>query len=167
MASKIEAARVAGEAGCATVIAPGAPTRPIEQIRAGGPCTWFTPRTAPESARRQWIAGALSPKGALVLDAGAVKALFAGKSLLPAGVTDVQGTFEKGDAVRILASDGQDLARGLIGYGAADARKIKGHRSEEIPTLLGFAGPAAIVHRNDMVLLRQNPLAQEAAHDDG
>jgi glutamate 5-kinase len=153
MASKIEAARVAGEAGCATVIAPGAPVLPITQIRAGGPCTWFMPKTAPESARRQWIAGSLAPKGVLVLDAGAVKALFAGKSLLPAGVTDVQGTFEKGDAVRIVGADGADLARGLVGYGAGDARKIKGRKSEEIPAILGFAGPAAIVHRNDMVLL--------------
>jgi glutamate 5-kinase len=157
MASKIEAARVAGEAGCATVIAPGAAARPIAAIRSGGACTWFTPREAPESARRQWIAGSLSPKGALLLDAGAVKALQAGKSLLPAGVTDVQGQFEKGDAVRILGPDGADLARGIAGYGAADAKRIKGHKSEEIPAILGFAGPAAIVHRNDMVLLSREP----------
>jgi glutamate 5-kinase len=161
MASKLEAARVAGEAGCATVIGPGAATHPIAALRAGGPSTWFTPKQAPESARRQWIAGSLSPKGALVVDAGAVKALNGGKSLLPAGVVGVDGQFEKGDAVRILSNDGADLARGIAGYGAADARRIKGKKSDEIPTILGFAGPAAIVHRNDMVLL-----TREGARDE-
>jgi glutamate 5-kinase len=162
MASKIEAARIAGEAGCATVIAPGAATRPIAQIRAGGPATWFTPKQAPDSARRQWIAGALSPRGVLVVDAGAEKALKAGKSLLPAGVVDVQGKFEKGDAVRIVSAAGSDIARGLAGYGAADAARIKGRKSDDIPAVLGFAGPAAIVHRNDMVLM-----TRESARDDG
>ncbi len=161
MASKVEAARVAGEAGCATVIAPGAVSRPLSALRAGGPCTWFTPKQAPERARRQWIAGALSPRGALVIDAGAVAALQAGKSLLPAGVVDVQGRFEKGDAVRILSREGADLARGIAGYGAGDAKRIMGRKSDEIPAVLGFAGPAAIVHRNDMVLM-----TREAGRDD-
>jgi glutamate 5-kinase len=162
MASKIEAARIAGEAGCATVIAPGATMRPIAAIRSGGPATWFTPKEAPESARRQWIAGTLSPRGVLVVDAGARKALEGGKSLLPAGVVEVQGKFEKGDAVRIVSRDGADLARGLAGYGASEAQRIMGRKSDDIPAILGFAGPAAIVHRNDMVLM-----IREAARDNG
>jgi glutamate 5-kinase len=162
MASKLEAARVAGEAGCAAVIAPGAVDHPIAALGAGGACTWFTPRQAPATARRQWIAGALSPRGALKIDAGAEKALSGGKSLLPAGVTDVEGAFEKGDAVRIVSAAGADLGRGIAGYGAADAKRIIGRRSEEIAEVLGFAGPSEIIHRNDMVLSSKGPDSGES-----
>ena len=104
------------------------------------------------TAKKRWIAGQLEPKGAVHIDAGAERALAGGKSLLPAGVTRVEGAFERGDAVVIRASDGRELGRGLAAYGSADAARIAGKRSAEIAAILGFSGRAELVHRDDMAL---------------
>jgi glutamate 5-kinase len=110
------------------------------------------------TARKRWIAGTLEPAGALVIDAGAALALEAGKSLLPAGVTVLEGNFERGDAVMIRAADGRQLGRGLIAYARADAERIIGRKSSEIAQLLGYDGRAELIHRDDMALARDSLL---------
>ncbi len=152
MRTKIEAAKIATRAGCAVAITRGAELHPLQRLRDGARATWFVPAATPQAAYKAWIGGNLAPQGALVIDAGAAAALRAGKSLLPAGVTDVQGSFEKGDAVRIVDATGAELARGLARYDAADAHRIKGMRSDAIEAALGFASGAALVHADDLVL---------------
>jgi glutamate 5-kinase len=152
MRTKLEAARIAVGAGCAMCIASGRVVRPVSALRGGGRATWFIPSATPGAARKQWIAGTLQPKGGLHVDAGAARALAAGSSLLPAGVTGVDGQFERGDAVRVLTPDGRELARGLIGYSAEEARAIAGCRSQSIADVLGYRGRDEIIHRDDLVL---------------
>jgi glutamate 5-kinase len=152
MHTKIEAAKIATRAGCAVAITKGAELKPLTRLRAGARATWFLPSASPQAAYKAWIAGHLAPQGELVIDAGAAAALRAGKSLLPAGVTDVRGAFEKGDAVRIVSGDGVEIGRGLARYDAADAAKIKGMRSGAIVDALGYAAGAALVHVDDLVL---------------
>jgi glutamate 5-kinase len=110
------------------------------------------PSASPRTERKQWIAGSLKPAGKLIVDGGALNALEQGKSLLPAGVVDVEGLFERGDAVQVCTSNGSEIARGLCAYNAADARQIKGHKSGEIERLLGYRGRDEMIHRDDMVL---------------
>lgn len=152
MITKLAAARVAMNAGCHMVIARGEGLRPIKAIEDGARCTWFLPANNPRSARKQWIAASLEPAGAIAVDAGAAGALANGKSLLPAGVTAVDGDFERGDAVIVQNQDGRDLGRGLIAYSAKDARLIMGHKSREIEALLGYRGRDEMIHRDDLVL---------------
>ena len=152
MATKIIAARIAVAAGCHFCIAAGAPRHPVRRIEQGGRSTWFRPSASPVAARKQWIAGTLKPAGVLRVDEGAARALSAGKSLLPAGVTAVQGRFERGDTVSVQRSDGRELARGIVAYSDSEALRIIGRRSEEIPALLGFAGRDELIHRDDLVL---------------
>jgi len=154
MASKLVAARIAHGAGCATLVTLGRRDGrgPIEAVEAGARATLFAAHETPALAYKQWIAGSLAPQGALVVDDGAVSALRAGKSLLAAGVTAVEGRFGKGDAVLVLDKDGREVARGLCAYGADDAASIKGLRSNRIEARLGYRGPAALIHRNDLVV---------------
>jgi glutamate 5-kinase len=153
MKTKIDAARIAVGAGCRMAIASGRPKRPIAALRVGGKATWFLPSATPGAARKQWIAGTLSPKGSVRVDPGAERALASGRSLLPAGVTSVEGQFERGDAVRVLAQDGRELARGLIAYAAEEARQIAGKQSQGIADGLGYRGRDEIIHRDDLVLI--------------
>ena len=107
----------------------------------------------PRRARKDWIAGSLAAMGVLRIDGGAARALRRGSSLLPAGVVAIEGAFERGDAVIVRDPEGQDIAKGLSAYDAADARRICGHRTEEIETLLGYRGRDELIHRDDLVLL--------------
>ncbi len=152
MVTKLMAARIATSAGAAMVIARGTVEHPILAIEEGGPCTWFDPQGNPRTARKQWIAGTLQPSGSIVVDDGAVRALSDGKSLLPAGVTAIDGDFQRGDAVYIKDASGTILGRGLVAYASADARPLIGHKSSEIETLLGYRGRDEMIHRDDLVL---------------
>jgi glutamate 5-kinase len=152
MKTKIEAGKIATAAGAAMVIASGRVSNPLAAIDAGARATWFAPQATPASARKAWIASHLEPRGFVTIDAGAAAALKAGKSLLPAGVTAVKGTFGRGDAVAILAADGAEIGRGLIAFDLEDARKIVGKRSGDIELILGYRGRAEMIHRDDMVL---------------
>ena len=154
MITKLQAARIAQQAGCHTVIINGTAQRPISAYEASGRGTWFNSDATPTTARKRWIAGSLRPAGSVTVDAGAAAALQNGKSLLPAGIRRIDGDFERGDAVVILDHDGIELGRGLIAYSADDARRIIGHRSHEIEALLGFRGREEMVHRDDLVLRR-------------
>ena len=152
MVTKLAAARVALGAGCRMAIADGRRMNPIQAVADGAACSWFIPAANPLTARKKWIAGSLKPVGSLSVDDGALAALKAGKSLLPAGVTSVQGSFDRGDAVRVVDGAGREVARGLSAYSAADALRIKGHKSREIEALLGYRGRDEMIHRDDLVL---------------
>ncbi len=157
MRSKLEAARIATAAGCAVAIAPGSAPDPLGDLADDGPATWFAAAASPQNARKAWIAGALKPAGAVHVDAGAAAALATGRSLLPVGVTQADGAFEKGDAVCVLDPHGREVARGLIAYDASEARKIMGARSENLSERLGYEGPRAIIHRDDLVMTDTAP----------
>jgi glutamate 5-kinase len=154
MVTKIEAGKIALASGTHMVITSGTVDHPLRRLETGAPCTWLLAPSDPVAARKRWIAGQLEPKGFVEVDAGAERALFSGKSLLPAGVTKVGGAFERGDAVVIRAADGRELGRGLVAYVREDAARIIGKKTGEIAAILGFAGRAALVHRDDMVLSR-------------
>ncbi len=151
MKTKLMAAKTAVAGGCAMVIMEGSAIRPLTALAQGANCTWFLPESDPQAARKRWIA-AMKPRGEIRVDPGAVAALSQGKSLLPAGVTAVSGSFGRGDPVAILGATGEVLGKGLIRYTAAEAKAIAGHKSGEIERILGYAGRAALVHRDDMVM---------------
>lgn len=151
MKTKLIAARTAMRAGCAMAISEGAVDRPVRALEQGARCTWFEPDGDPQVARKRWISG-MKPRGRVSVDAGAVAALGRGKSLLPAGVTAVTGDFRRGDPIEVAGPDGAVVAKAIAGYDASEARLIMGHRSDRIADLLGHAGRAAIVHRDDMAL---------------
>ncbi len=151
MKTKIIAARAATRAGCAMAITFGAVDRPLAALAAGAACTWFEPDGDPHAARKRWISG-MKPRGRVTVDAGAVAALGRGKSLLPAGVTAIEGGFLRGDPIEVIGPDGAVVARALAGYDATEARLIRGHRSDRIAAILGHPGRAALVHRDDLAL---------------
>jgi glutamate 5-kinase len=152
MRTKIEAARIATSAGTHMVIADGRVAHPIAAIGAGAPCTWFLTPSNPVAARKIWIGGSLELKGAIYVDAGAARALGSGKSLLPAGVTSIEGAFARGDCVAIRDAQGAEIGRGLVAYDAVHAERIKGRNSRDIAHILGTPGRAEMIHRDDMAL---------------
>ncbi|MCZ8083945.1 MAG: glutamate 5-kinase [Rhodobacteraceae bacterium] len=151
MKTKLMAAKTAVAGGCAMAIMEGSVMRPLQALAEGANRTWFVPGADPQVARKRWI-NAMKPKGEVVVDAGAVAALAQGKSLLPAGVRAVKGSFGRGEPVAILGPDGAVLGKGLIRYTAVEAKAIAGHKSGEIEGILGYAGRAALIHRDDMVM---------------
>jgi glutamate 5-kinase len=153
MVTKLMAGRIAMAAGCRMAIADGRAVGALGALIDGtARCSWFLPDASPLSARKKWIKGSLKSAGTLVVDDGAVRALSSGKSLLPAGVTAVDGEFKRGDVVDVKDKNGRTLARGLVAYAAEEARRISGRKSAEIERLLGFRGRDEIVHRDDLVV---------------
>jgi len=156
MATKIMAARIAVNAGCHMCIASGGQRHPLRRIEQGARCSWFLPASTPAAARKQWIAGTLRPAGAIHIDAGALRALQSGKSLLAAGVTGAVGRFESGDTVSVFSPEGTEVARGIAAYSDSDAARIMGRKSSEIAALLGFRGREELIHRDDLVILQHD-----------
>jgi glutamate 5-kinase len=152
MVTKLAAARIAMAAGCRMLIANGRQMNPLQAVIDGAKCSWFLPQAEPKTARKRWIGGTLKPTGTITVDAGALGALKSGRSLLPAGVVKVEGRFERGDAVIVADSAGNEIARGLSAYNAKDAKAIMGHKSREIADLLGYRGRDEMIHRDDLVL---------------
>lgn len=152
MRTKIDAGKIATSAGCAMIIASGKTMNPLSAIENGARHSWFAACKSPVTARKTWIAGQLQPAGTLQVDNGAEGALRSGKSLLPAGVRSVSGAFHRGDTVSIVTIEGREIARGLAGYDADEARRICGRKSNEIEKILGYAGRAAMIHRDDLVM---------------
>lgn len=151
MATKIAAARIARAAGCATLITLGSRSRPLAAIADGETATLIEAGASPAAAYKAWIAGSLAPQGWVTVDAGAARALEAGKSLLSAGVRAIEGPFEKGDAVRVRDETGREVARGIVRYDSADAQRIAGLRSDAIEAELGFTeGP--MIHADDLAV---------------
>ncbi len=151
MKTKLIAATTATRSGCAMIIARGSGANPIRALRNGGGCTLFVPKGDPATARRQWI-GSMKPRGKVLVDLGAVRALRSGKSLLPAGVREVTGDFDRGEPVSIVQDDGPVLGQGLVRYTSIEARAIYGRRSAEVSEILGYPARSAMIHRDDMAL---------------
>lgn len=154
MVTKLAAARIAMGAGCHMIIAQGRARSkgPLAAIEAGGKASLFLPRAEPRSARKAWIAGAVNPAGSITVDDGAARALREGRSLLPAGVVAIEGSFERGDCVIVRTRAGSEAGRGLSAYASGDIRRIAGHKSGEIAAILGYRGRDEIIHRDDLVL---------------
>ncbi|MBO6754692.1 MAG: glutamate 5-kinase [Roseibium sp.] len=152
MKTKIEAAKIATAAGTSMVITSGKQYNPLKNLDDGARATWFCALATPASARKAWIGGHLEPRGEIMLDAGAVKALCLGKSLLPAGVTGVTGRFSRGDAVTVRGPDGVVIGRGLVAYDHTEAVLIAGRKSREIEAIVGYPGRAEMIHRDDLAL---------------
>lgn len=152
MKTKIDAGKIATAAGTSMVITSGKELNPLKRLDEGARATWFPALATPASARKAWIGGTLEPRGQIGLDAGAVKALKSGKSLLPAGVTTVKGAFSRGDAVKVLGPEGTVIGRGLIAYDMEEAQLIAGRNSREIEAIVGYPGRAEMIHRDDLVL---------------
>jgi len=152
MTTKIAAAKIALNAGCRMVITKGERAHPLKALENGEKATWFLPEATPRNARKQWISGSLKAMGEIVVDDGALKALKAGKSLLPIGVRAVNGDFMRGEAVSVKGPDGREIGRGLIAYGSEDARKIVGVKSSEIKEKLGYIGRDEMIHRDHLVV---------------
>ncbi len=155
MVSKLIAAKIATAAGAEVIIAKGAVDHPLRAIMDGARCTRFHASMTPVAARKRWIAGVLKPEGVLIVDAGAVRALSEGKSLLPAGVRQIDGRFERGDVVVVRDQEGHEIARGLVAYNASDAERIAGKRTGEIEAILGYRGRDELIHRDDLAWLAQ------------
>jgi glutamate 5-kinase len=152
MRTKIEAAKIATSAGVHMIVASGHALHPLRAIANDASCTWFLTSANPITARKKWIGGSLEPRGAIHVDAGAVAALRRGKSLLPAGVVRVEGTFARGDAVIVRGPDGAEVGRGLVAYDREDAERLVGQNSERIEAILGYRGRTEMVHRDDLVI---------------
>jgi glutamate 5-kinase len=157
MASKLIAAKIAMGAGCDVILAKGEANNPLSSLdgsssSGGARHTLFRASLTPAAARKRWIAGVLRPEGALMIDDGAVRALKEGKSLLPAGIRQIDGRFERGDAVVVKDRGGREIARGLAAYNASDAERIAGKRTVEIEAILGYRGRDEMIHRDDLVL---------------
>jgi glutamate 5-kinase len=154
MRTKLDAGKIATTAGTAMIITSGVRQNPLTAIERGERFTLFKPSRTPVKGYKSWIAGQLEPAGRLTVDAGAVRALMSGKSLLPAGVKLVSGNFSRGDTVAVLSPDGLEIARGLVAYDAADAVRIAGLKTAEIDAVLGYQARSAMVHRDDLVMSR-------------
>jgi glutamate 5-kinase len=155
MFTKIRAARLAARSGALTVIAKGSETSIIQRTIAGESLgTVLLPDQEPIAARKQWLAGHLKSQGKLILDDGAVKVLReSGRSLLPVGVSEVSGRFNRGEVVVCCDKNGREIARGLVNYNSDESRKICGHPSGEIEKLLGYVDEPELIHRDNLVLI--------------
>ena len=153
MVTKLEAARIATYAGCAMLICDGRNKQPLQSLADGARSTLFHPQASPLAARKQWIAGALSPKGSVSVDEGAVLAMKKGRSLLPAGVTSADGEFERGDLINVKNHAGDVIGHGLSAYSVDDTKTISGHKSREIEILLGYRGRDEIIHADNLVMV--------------
>ena len=151
MNTKIEAAKICNLAGCNMVIANGLNLNPITQIEKKNNCTWFLSKVTKLHARKKWIISSVSPKGELIIDEGAKKALINGKSLLAAGIKKVSGIFKKGDHIKILDNKRKEFARGLSSFSSEEINKIIGCHSNEIQNILGYVSKSEVVHKDDMV----------------
>ena len=152
MTTKLVAARIARNAGCATAITLGSRTSPLAALEAGEKASWILPDVSPDTARKSWLKGHLNPEGVLTIDAGAADALQSGASLLPIGIVDVAGQFERGAALSVQTRSGTIIAKGITAYSAADIRAIAGQHTDNVADILGVARRPAIIHRNDIAL---------------
>ena len=151
MKTKIEAAKICQLAGCYMAIANGNYINPIKKIIENQKCTWFLPKISKLDARKQWIIGSIAPKGEVIIDHGAIKAISNGKSLLPAGVKKISGIFEKGDHILVKDQNHVECARGLASFSSIEIEKIKGSHSSEIKNILGYSSREEIIHKDDLV----------------
>ncbi|CAI3923588.1 Glutamate 5-kinase (ProB) (PDB:2W21) [Commensalibacter communis] len=152
MATKLAAGTIANTAGCAMAIAFGKLQHPLKELQEGARCSWFLPNSSTYTARKRWIAGGMTTKGVIYIDHGAEKALYSGKSLLPVGITKVDGYFQRGDLIKIGNKEGNIIGSGVTAYDSSEINQIIGLQTEDINTSLGWEGPDEVIHHDDMVL---------------
>ena len=152
MITKLKAAKIATSAGCATIVTDGLKKTPLTSLIEGGKCTYFPARSNSKSSRKQWLSGYLDTSGSFKIDDGAKVALEKGGSLLPVGLTEIEGTFERGDVVTIIDANNTELGKGMTAYSSVEAKQIIGCQSDSIKDKLGYKNSSEIVHRDDMVL---------------
>lgn len=150
MITKLAAAHIATQAGCAMVIAQGKVFHPLKSLQDGARCSWFLPSQNPYMARKRWIAGSIATKGAVYIDKGAEQAILDGKSLLPAGIIKVEGQFHRGDLIKIANSESFIIGNGITAYDSSDVAQIIGAQTQEIETRLGWHGADEVIHRDDL-----------------
>ena len=150
MKTKIWAAKICLNSGCSTVIANGQKLNPLQSITKAN-STWFHATSLPSSARKKWLLNHLHPSGTAVIDDGATKALFANKSLLPVGIIEIRGKFNRGDVITINNKQNKKIAIGVVAYDSNDAKKIIGKKSNEILSILGYEKRDELIHKNDLV----------------
>jgi glutamate 5-kinase len=153
MTTKVEAGKIATQAGTAMIIARGTDLHPLRALMEGARHTLFAPAGSRTQSRKRWIMGTLAPAGQVHVDAGAARALLDGRSLLPIGVTRVTGDFDRGDTVSIFGPDGREIARGLVGMDREQADMTKGKNSQRTAEILGLDARTELVHRDNMVVL--------------
>tara|TARA_B100000700_G_scaffold304558_1_gene377341 strand:- start:2544 stop:3638 length:1095 start_codon:yes stop_codon:yes gene_type:complete len=153
MLTKLEAAKICMNSGCYMAIANGKHSSPISKLVKTNLCTWFIPRVSTLDARKKWIVSSIGSNGKIYIDNGATKALENGKSLLPAGIIKVDGEFLKGDNILVVDDSGKSIARGLTSFSSEEINKIKGLKSDQIESILGYSSKSEIIHRDDMVKL--------------
>jgi len=151
MKTKIDAAKICQLSGCYMVIANGNYKNPIKKMLKSQKCTWFLPRISKLDARKQWIIGSVAPKGEVIIDQGAIRAINNGKSLLPAGVNKINGSFEKGDHILVKDQNDVECARGLTSFSSTEIEKIKGSHTSKIKNILGYSSRGEIIHKDDLV----------------
>ena len=153
ISTKLDAAQICMNSGCHMLLANGNKDYPIKNIIKNKIYTHFTPKISSLDAKKKWIIGSLRASGKVFIDQGAARALYNGKSLLAAGVTKINGSFNKGENVLIVDHNEKHLARGLASFNSNEINKIKGKHSKEIEKILGYLSKSEIIHKDDMVML--------------
>lgn len=152
MDTKLQAAEIAYSAGCKTVISLGNKKHPLTSLDSEKMATWIVPTHSTDMARTIWLKSHLKPEGSIVIDDGARAALLTGASLLPVGVSDVEGHFYRGAAVSVNDQTRKAVAKGIVAYASDELSMIKGLQTDEVEPILGFRGRPAVIHRDDLVL---------------
>ena len=153
MITKIEAAKIATNAGCHMIICDGQQENPLIQLQEiNSKFSWFKATDKPMRARKQWISGALQVKGQIIIDKGASQAVIKGNSILSAGIIATEGTYEKGDLIKVIDENKNFIGKGLIHFNNLEVNLIKGSKSDDIELILGYRGKDEVVHRDDFVL---------------
>ena len=152
MLTKIWAAKICMSSGCSTVISHSEKKQPITKITKNN-STWFHAIQSPQSSRKQWLLNHLHPSGSVIIDQGAKKAVGNNKSLLPAGVLEIKGRFNRGDVITILSIKNTKIGIGVIAYDSNDTKKIIGKNSKDIKNILGYEGRDEIIHKDDLVIV--------------
>ena len=153
MTTKIWAAKICMNSGCSTVIAHSKKKHPLQNITKNN-STWFHAAKSPESSRKQWILNHLHSSGIVIIDQGALKAIENNKSLLPAGVIQIKGRFNRGDVISILSNKNIKIGIGVIAYDSDDSKKIVGKNSKDIKDILGYEGRDELIHKDDLVKVK-------------
>lgn len=153
MITKLEAAKIAMSSGCNMLVAAGKPMHPIQHFLKTNKGTWFKSKKTPKNAKKIWLQEHLKLSGAIEIDSGAESALMKGSSLLPVGISNIRGEFEKGSVIKIITAHQTEIARGFVNYSHQELQKIIGKNTFEIKKILGYNGCDEVIHRDNLVIL--------------
>ena len=154
MITKIEAAKICMASGCRMILTKGSVNNPLSNLEKEKFCTVFIPNTNRYNAKKKWILNSIKNKGSIIVDDGAINALTEGKSLLPVGIIEVNGKFERGDTVSIINKLNNKVGIGVTSYSSDEISKIKGIKSDNIKDRLGYISRGEVIHIDNMVLIK-------------